>query len=103
VAVSTSMSNVGDALILVEHVIKQRLGRFCIARVGSGNLGGRDDLRIGIDRDMALVSVESASGRLVAVPCLRVDRRDDSVAGNPLGDAQPSLVIFQVLTKDRCQ
>jgi hypothetical protein len=57
-------------------------GGLGVPAVSRGDSGGGDDLRIRVNRDMPLVSIEAAGGGLVPVAGLRVNGRDDPVRGD---------------------
>ena len=62
-AVGSVSVDFGDASFfwLVDRFIEQEASGLTIADVAGGDIAGDDHFGIGIDRDMALVAVESAS------------------------------------------
>ncbi len=75
----------GSVLITGQQVSEQPGGGLGVPAVARGDPGSGDDLRVRIDRDMALVPVEAAGGGLVPVPGLRVHRGDHPVRQRPAG------------------
>ena len=66
------------------RVVRQYLGkqshrRACVTRIAGSDFGGRDDFRVGVNRDVPFIAIETTCRRFVAVPRFRVDRRDNAV------------------------
>ena len=78
----------GAALIIRKQVSEQALSGRGVPAVSRRGPGGCDDLRVGVDRDVSLVAVETAGGGLVPMPRLRVDGGDHPVLGDPPGDPE---------------
>src|SRR5258706_421243 len=88
----------GAVLITGEHVTEQALSDLGIPAVSRRGLGGGDDLRVRVDRDVPLVAVEPPRGGLMPVPGLRVEGGDDPARGDPAGDPEhPGRVLLQIL------
>jgi len=73
------------------QVGQQRLGHRRIPTIGGADLGGGDDLGVGIGGDVALVAVIAARAGLVAVAGLRVDQRQHPIRGDALGDDEAAV------------
>jgi len=54
---------------LASQVGDEAVGDRGVAGVARGDRGGGDDLRVRVDRDVALVAVEPARGRVSRFPC----------------------------------
>ena len=88
----------GAVLITGEHVAGQALSDLGVPAVSRRGLGGGDDLRVRVDRDVAFVAVEPAGRGLVTVPGAGIDGGDDPVRGDPPGDPEhPARVLFKIL------
>jgi Phage integrase family len=96
IEVGTAENAVGGGLVgrrrRSQHVAQQVLGRHGVAHVARGHRRRGDDLRVGVDGDVALVAVEAAGGRLVAVARFGVDRGDDAVGRHAASDAKDAVV-----------
>jgi hypothetical protein len=71
----------GDALL--GQVGQQRLRHRRIPGVGRADVGGTDDLAVGVDGHMALVAIKATGVRLVPMAGLGVDHADDPSRCHP--------------------
>ena len=80
--------------------MKKRVHSRRIARIARGYLRRHDDLRIRIDRKVTLVSVEAASGCLVAMTRFRIDDGDDAIGGDaPSNRETAAREGFEILSQ----
>jgi len=100
-AVAVDLDSGGCVRALVAEHLGEQLGTDAAIRgVARRDHGGRDDLGVRVDGDVALVAVESTCCRLVSVTCLRVHRGDDAVLGHSARDAKDAVVaLFQILSE----
>ena len=83
---------------------EQHPGDRGVTGIARGDHRCRDELGVGIDRDVALVPVEGMVARLVAVAGVGVDRADDPVGRNLAGDSDPPVgSVLEVLAEHRGQ
>ena len=72
-----------------------------VAAGGRADLGGADDLGVGVDRDMGLVAVKAVGGGLVPVAGLGIHRGDDPVGRGALEDPEAAVAgLLDVLAGD---
>jgi len=70
----------------------------------AGDRSRGDDLRVRVDRNMALVPIKSVGRGLVPMPGLGIHCRDHPARGDPAGDREdPAGADVQVLTQHRRQ
>ena len=78
----------------------------CVFVVGVGGSGDDliDELGVGIDRDVGLVTVKVAVLRFVTMTCFGVDRRDHPVLRNATHDFENPVFLFgEVLAGDESE
>ena len=74
-----------SAALAVSGEVAEQCGRdHRVAAGGRADLGGTNDLRVGVDRQVALVAVEAMGGGLVAMTGLGIDSGDDPVGRGAL-------------------
>ena len=81
-----------SSLALGGQVAQQRRRDHGVAAGGRADLGGADDLGVGVDAHMGFVAVKAVGGGLVPVAGLGVHRGDDPVGRGALEDPEAAVV-----------
>src|SRR5437764_5641728 len=90
--------------VVIEKVGDEVFGDAGVAGVAWGYRGGGDDLRVRVDRGVALVAIEPARGALVPVPGIRVHGGYHPVLRDPPRDPEHRVqALIQILAQYRGQ